>query len=225
MDFPINKRHKNHSALGFKVLSGLPREEHRDFPAPPPLSPFSPPDLDRRVDSPALSGRGSRPSGRTSGWGRSHEDIPEVASWVVPHSVGPRFPGPLLIFKFFFILLSRWVLLLSSSMLICPSTSSNQLLCIFLFNCHFTLVLSYVLLMFSWSLSSFFWVWWAFCDHYFELYQVACLSSCSSFGKVLSSFNTTGTYSTFSAFFLLLSACFHISGKSATSYILEGMAL
>ena len=26
-----------------------------------------PPDLDRRVDSPALSGRGSRPSGRTSG--------------------------------------------------------------------------------------------------------------------------------------------------------------
>ena len=32
-----------------------------------PLSPFYPPDLDRRVDSPALSGRGSRPSGRTSG--------------------------------------------------------------------------------------------------------------------------------------------------------------
>ena len=28
---------------------------------------YSPPDLDRRVDSPALSGRGSRPSGRTSG--------------------------------------------------------------------------------------------------------------------------------------------------------------
>ena len=27
----------------------------------------TPPDLDRRVDSPALSGRGSRPSGRTSG--------------------------------------------------------------------------------------------------------------------------------------------------------------
>ena len=40
---------------------------NRGFPAPPPLSPFSPPDLDRRVDSPALSGRGSRPSGRTSG--------------------------------------------------------------------------------------------------------------------------------------------------------------
>ena len=32
-----------------------------------PLSPFYPPDLDSRVDSPALSGRGSRPSGRTSG--------------------------------------------------------------------------------------------------------------------------------------------------------------
>ena len=46
---------------------GLPGEEHRGFPAPLPLSPFYPPDLDRRVDSRALSGRGSRPSGRTSG--------------------------------------------------------------------------------------------------------------------------------------------------------------
>src|SRR5574337_1204759 len=46
---------------------GLPGEEHRRFPAALPLSPFYPPDLDRRVDSPALSGRGSRPSGRTSG--------------------------------------------------------------------------------------------------------------------------------------------------------------
>src|SRR5574337_1249643 len=46
---------------------GLPGEEHRGFPAPLPLSPFYPPDLDRRVDSPALSGRGSRLSGRTSG--------------------------------------------------------------------------------------------------------------------------------------------------------------
>ena len=25
------------------------------------------------------------------------DDIPDVASWVLPHSVGPRFPGPLLI--------------------------------------------------------------------------------------------------------------------------------
>ena len=40
---------------------GLPREEHRSFPAPLPLSPFYPPDLDRRVDSTALSGRGSWP--------------------------------------------------------------------------------------------------------------------------------------------------------------------
>src|SRR5574340_346342 len=46
---------------------GLPREEHRGFPAPLPVSPFYPPVLDRRVDSPALSGCGSRPSGRTSG--------------------------------------------------------------------------------------------------------------------------------------------------------------
>ena len=43
-------------------------ERKEDFKeTPPPLSPFSPPDLDRRVASPALSGRGSRPSGRTSG--------------------------------------------------------------------------------------------------------------------------------------------------------------
>ena len=46
---------------------GLPGEEHRGFPAPLPLSPFYPPDHDRRVNSPALSGRGSRASGRTSG--------------------------------------------------------------------------------------------------------------------------------------------------------------
>ena len=31
---------------------------------------------------------------RNSGWGRSHDEIPDVASWVVPHSEGPRFPGP-----------------------------------------------------------------------------------------------------------------------------------
>src|SRR5574338_1201 len=46
---------------------GLPQEEHRSFPATLPRSLFYPPDLDRRVDSPALSGRGSRPSGHTSG--------------------------------------------------------------------------------------------------------------------------------------------------------------
>src|SRR5574337_634367 len=38
------------------------------------------------------------------------EDIPDVASWVVPHSEGPRFPGPLLI-------RTR-----------CPDTSSNSTL-------------------------------------------------------------------------------------------------
>ena len=42
------------------------------FPAHLNLSPFSPSDLDMRVDSPALSGKGSRPSCRTSGGGRSH---------------------------------------------------------------------------------------------------------------------------------------------------------
>src|SRR5574338_703425 len=46
---------------------GLPQEEHRSFPATLPLSLFYPPVQIRRVDSPALSGSGSRPSGRTSG--------------------------------------------------------------------------------------------------------------------------------------------------------------
>ena len=44
------------------VPRGTPR-----VPAPLPLSPFSPPDRDRRGDSPAWSGGGSRPSRRTSG--------------------------------------------------------------------------------------------------------------------------------------------------------------
>ena len=52
---------------------GTPR-----VPAPLPLSPFSPPDRDRSVDCPAWSGRGSRPSRRTSGGGRSHEKIRDV---------------------------------------------------------------------------------------------------------------------------------------------------
>ena len=42
-------------------MRGTPR-----FPAPHHLSPLSPPDRDGRVDSPALSARGSRPSPRTS---------------------------------------------------------------------------------------------------------------------------------------------------------------
>ena len=46
------------SSLTRRVPSrGTPR-----VPQPLPLSPFSPPDRDRRVDSPAFSGRGSRPS-------------------------------------------------------------------------------------------------------------------------------------------------------------------
>ena len=44
-----------------------------------PLHPshFSPPDGDRRVNYPAWAGRGSRPSRRTSGRGRPHEEIRE----------------------------------------------------------------------------------------------------------------------------------------------------
>ena len=45
----------------------VPQRGTSRVPAPLPLSPFSPPDRDRRGDSPAWSGRGSRPSRRTSG--------------------------------------------------------------------------------------------------------------------------------------------------------------
>ena len=62
------KKGKPRISMGDRdVTPSLPLEEHRSFPATLPWSPFYPPDLDRRVDSPALSGRGSRPSGRTSG--------------------------------------------------------------------------------------------------------------------------------------------------------------
>ena len=40
--------------LVFCFHPGLPGEEHRGFLAPLPLSPFYPPALDRRVDSPAF---------------------------------------------------------------------------------------------------------------------------------------------------------------------------
>ena len=49
------------------------------------------------VDSPALSGRGSRSSWRTLGRHQSNEEIRDVASWMVPRSERPRFPAPLLI--------------------------------------------------------------------------------------------------------------------------------
>ena len=72
-------------------------ERNTEVPAPLHLSPFSPPDLDRRVDSPALSGRGSRPSRPTSRGVRSHTETREVASWVMPHSSRHRRQRPLLI--------------------------------------------------------------------------------------------------------------------------------
>ena len=47
-----------HAKMGsIKDRNGMDLTEAADIP----------PDLDRRVDSPALSGRASRPSGRTSG--------------------------------------------------------------------------------------------------------------------------------------------------------------
>ena len=66
-DFKTALKEIQPSALR-EVLVQVPNVSWDDVGGlPPPLSPFSPPDLDRRVDSPALSGRGSRPSGRTSG--------------------------------------------------------------------------------------------------------------------------------------------------------------
>ena len=50
--------------------------------------------LMRRTDSLKKTLMLGKTEGRRKG---RHEDIPDVASWVVPHSVGPRFPGPLLI--------------------------------------------------------------------------------------------------------------------------------
>ena len=53
--------------IGIHTVKGFgPRGTPR-VPALLPLSTFSPPDRDRRGDSPAWSGRGSRPSRRTSG--------------------------------------------------------------------------------------------------------------------------------------------------------------
>ena len=69
---------------------GTPR-----FPAQFNLSHFSPPDLNMRVDSPALSGKGSLPSRRTSGGGRSLTETQEEVSWVMPHSERLWFPHPL----------------------------------------------------------------------------------------------------------------------------------
>ena len=85
--------------IQFKDFPDLPvsLERNTSFPAPLNLSPFSPPDLDMRVDSPALSGKGSQTSSRTSGGGWSHEEILEVASWLMSHSERHRFPHALLI--------------------------------------------------------------------------------------------------------------------------------
>ena len=55
-------------------------------------SPFSPPDRERRVNSPALSSRGSRPSPRTLDEAVSRGNS-RRATWVVPHAERPRSPG------------------------------------------------------------------------------------------------------------------------------------
>ena len=59
------------------------------------LSRFSSPDLNMRVDSSALSGKGSPPSRCTSGGGWSHTEPREEPSWVWPHSEKHQLPHPL----------------------------------------------------------------------------------------------------------------------------------
>ena len=44
----------------------------------------TPPDIIRRVNSPAMSAKESRLYRRSSGRGRSHAEIREEASWLVP---------------------------------------------------------------------------------------------------------------------------------------------
>ena len=66
---------------------GTPR-----VPAPLHLSPFSPPDRDRRVDSPAWSGRGSGTCRRTSRGGQSHEEIRDEPRWWCHMAIAPGSP-------------------------------------------------------------------------------------------------------------------------------------
>ena len=65
---------------GHRVPSrGTPR-----VPAPLPLSPFSPPDRDRRGDSPAWSGRGSREKKPLASQGQA--GAPNDPIWIYQHS-------------------------------------------------------------------------------------------------------------------------------------------
>ena len=59
------------------------------------LSPFAPPHLEMRVDSPAFSGKESRRSYCPSRGGRSHSETRVEPSWVVPQSQRHLFPHPL----------------------------------------------------------------------------------------------------------------------------------
>ena len=59
------------------------------------LSPFSPPHLEMRVDSPAFSGKESRRSCHTSRGGWSQIETQDETSWFVPQSQRHKFPHPL----------------------------------------------------------------------------------------------------------------------------------
>ena len=70
---------------------GTPR-----VPAPLPLSPFSPPDRDRRGDYPAWSGRGSQHSLAHLRMKPVSRGNSRRATCVAKNAERPRFPGPLL---------------------------------------------------------------------------------------------------------------------------------
>ena len=56
------------------------------FPAHLNLSPFAPPHLEMKVDSPALSGKESRRYRCPSRGGQSHIETQQEPSWIVPQS-------------------------------------------------------------------------------------------------------------------------------------------
>ena len=64
-------------------------------PADLNLSPFAPPHLKMRVDSPALSEKESPHSRHTSRGGRSRIETQQEASWFMPQCQRHRFPHPL----------------------------------------------------------------------------------------------------------------------------------
>ena len=138
---------------------------------------------------------------------------------------------------FLFIFCSVWVssIVLSSSLLICVSTSSSLLLnpsCIFQFSYNFYLGVSHIFYLFIEVLTVFIHIFPEFDEHFKITITLNSLSgrslisiSFSSFFPEALSVLLIGTYSSLSSFCLILCVCFYVFGKSAISPSLEGMVL